>query len=461
MQRGMGVGVRWIAASVAALALAASAACGGDGDEGSSSSRAAAPQDRAGRTLQIMGFGPGDEIANTRAAIATKALAPAKVQNPRGAYEDQKFLAQMTAGKPPDIVYLDRQKVASLAASGALEPLSSCVEEQDVDTSQYLKAALDEVTYRDEIYALPEFSNQRTLIVNDKAATEAGVDPAAIDTTDWDSLREVTRKLTKRSGGKLSRIGFDPKIPEFFPLWAKANGVDLLSEDGLTAHLDDPKGIEALEYTVGLIEDQGGWNRFKAFRDTWDYFGAKNQVASDQIGFWPMESWYYNVLSETSPQAKITARPFTDREGNAITFLTGNGWAIPRGSKNPDLACMWMRTMTAKDTWLEAARTRARADRADGQAFTGLYTANREADREIAETVYEPVSEQYDSAVKLLVDVQEDAFSLPASPAGAEFNQAMTDAINRALTGQQSPAEALKQAQQEAQAAIDKAGAGS
>ena len=178
------------------------------------------------------------------------------------------------------------------------------------------------------------------------------------------------------------------------PLSAKANGVELLSEDGLTARLDDPKAIEALEDTVGLIEDQGGWNRFKAFRDTWDSFGAKNQVASDQIGFWPMESWYYNVLSETSPQAKVTARPFTDRPGNTITFLTGNAWAIPRGSKNPDLPCTWMKAMTATDTWLGAARTRARADRADGHAFTGLYTANREADRQIAETVNKPVSEQ-------------------------------------------------------------------
>ena len=33
----------------------------------------------------------------------------------------------------------------------------------------------------------------------------------------------------------------------------------------------------------------------------------------------------------------------------------------------------------------------------------------------------------------------------------------MTDAINRALTGQQSPAEALERGQREAQAAIDKA----
>jgi multiple sugar transport system substrate-binding protein len=440
-----------------ALLVSALVACSGCGGGGNGEAGEASEESRAGRTLAIMGFGPGDEIANSRAAIATKALAPAKVRNPRGAYDDQKFLATLAAGNPPDVVYLDRQKVGSLAASGALEPLSSCIEEQDVDTSQYLPAALQEVTYDDEIYALPEFSNQRTLIVNDTAAAEAGLDPSQLGTTDWDQLRAVNKRLLKASGGRVTRIGFDPKIPEFFPLWAKANGVDLLSEDGRTANLDDSKAIEALEFTVSLIEDHGGWDEFKAFRDTWDFFGEGNQVAKNQIGFWPMESWYYNVLSETSPDAKITAVAFTDRNGEPLTFLSGNGWAIPKGAKNPDLGCTWMKTMTATETWLEAARTRAQADRAKGQPFTGLYTANREADRQIAETIYEPVSEQFDEAVQLLVDVQEQAFALPASPAGAEFNQAMTDAINRVLVGQQTAAEALKQAQRETQAAIDEA----
>ena len=73
--------------------------------------------------------------------------------------------------------------------------------------------------------------------------------------------------------GKLERIGFDPKVPEFFILWAKANGADLLSADGKHAHVNDPKVIEALTFTKSLIDEQGGWSRFKSFRDTWDFFG--------------------------------------------------------------------------------------------------------------------------------------------------------------------------------------------
>jgi multiple sugar transport system substrate-binding protein len=46
---------------------------------------------------------------------------------------------------------------------------------------------------------------------------------------------------------------------------------------------------------------------------------------------------------------------------------------------------------------------------------------------------------------------------LPANPADAEFKTAWQDAVNRVLNGQQTPQEAMDQAQEEAQAALDAA----
>lgn len=64
---------------------------------------------------------------------------------------------------------------------------------------------------------------------------------------------------------------------------------------------------------------------------------------------------------------------------------------------------------------------------------------------------------KFDDAVQVILSVQDAAFSIPANPAGAEFRQAWTDAVNRVLNGEQSAQEALDQAQQEAQAALDAA----
>src|SRR3954453_2379511 len=92
---------------------------------------------------------------------------------------------------------------------------------------------------------------------------------------------------SERAGQTLTIYGFGPGddiannraaiatkalVAEFFILWGHANGAQLLSPDGRTAHRDDPRAVEALAYTKSLIDEQGGWQRFKSFRDTWDFF---------------------------------------------------------------------------------------------------------------------------------------------------------------------------------------------
>src|SRR3954447_26287977 len=147
------------------------------------------------------------------------------------------------------------------------------------------------------------------------------------------AIATATKKLTVMNGGKLERIGFDPNVPEFFILWAHANGAQLLSSYGKTAHLDDPKAVEARAYTKSLIDEHGGWSKFKTFRDTWDFFGKDNQVAKDQLGAWPMESWYWNVMAQNSPNVHVAAVPFADKQGRPFTFFTGSGWAIRRARR--------------------------------------------------------------------------------------------------------------------------------
>jgi multiple sugar transport system substrate-binding protein len=411
-----------------------------------------------GAELNIYGFGPGDDVANGRAEIAARALGGASVDNPRGAFDDRAFLARLASGDVPDLVYFDRNKVGTYAARNALTPLTNCLRSESIDREQYRAAALNEVTYRGQLYAIPEFTNQITLIVNNAAARQAGVNVGDIQTTNWQKLRAAARKLSRVEGGKVTRIGFDPKIPEFFPLWVKWFGADLLSKDGRRAQLNSPQAVQALEFTYRLIRDQGGWNRFKAFRDTWDFFGAKNQVAENQVGAWPMESWYYNVMADNSPNVDITAKFFTNRKGGPITMFTGSAWAIPRGAKDPALACKWMKAMTAVNTWVAVAKNRFDTRRRQNRAFTGLYTANARADVKIYEDIYQPLGRrQFDTAVRLLVQSSRYAFAMPASPASAQVRQAWLDGINRVLEGKQSPRAALNQAQREAQKAIDDA----
>jgi len=420
-------------------------------DRGASAGTAAATN------LSIMGFGTnGDDVAKTRYALAEKAVGGG-VSAPNGAFDDQQFLAAVAAGDVPDLVYFGRDKVGTYAARGALVPLTSCVKSHKINTKQYRKAALSEVTYKGKLYAIPEFYDVRTVIVNLDVLAKANVKLSQLNTKNWTKLKAAAKKLYVSSGGKVSRIGFDPKLPEFFPLWAKANGADILSKDGLHPKLNSPRAVAALQYAISLINAQGGWDKFKSFRDTWDFFGKKNQVAEDQVGAWPMEQWYYNVLTSTSPNVRIHALPFRARNGQVINYETGSAWAIPKGAKHQAAACTWMKTMTSVSTWMAAARNRAAVRKAQNRPYTGLSTANALADKAIFKQTYTSINKYFDQAVKTVLDVQQHSFNIPASPASAEFQDAWQNAVNSVLTGQASPRSALNKAQKIAAAAIKNA----
>ncbi|MFB9237782.1 extracellular solute-binding protein [Plantactinospora siamensis] len=447
-------GTRRYAALALTVALAGTAAgcggVGGGGDSGGGKSGSGA--------LTTMGFGLSDEIAKTRVDTFKQANPDVKLTITEGSFDEQQFLSAVAGGNPPDLVYLDRKLIGTYAKRGSIQPLTDCVGKQGIDMNQYRPDAKAQVTIDGTVYGIPEFSISRVFYLNETALKSAGISDDQVNLADWNALAQLNTKLAKKSGAKLSRIGVDPKIPEFLPMWVKANGAEMLSADGKTPNLTDPKVVEAVQYGASLIQAQGGWGAFKGFRDTFDLFGAKNPLALDQVGIWPMEDWFLNQIAQNTPKAQFAVKPFVDRQGKPLTMANGQAWAIPKGAKNADAACAFAKTMTATDTWLAAAKARVAARQAKNLPFTGLYTANVNADKRIFDELYKPSGDKrFDDAVATIRSAQENAFTIPASPAGAEFDKAWTDAVNRVLSGQAQPAASLNRAQQEATAALSRA----
>ena len=408
-------------------------------------------------TLDIYGYGPGDDVQENRATYAASQLQGTTIKREAPSFDDQAFLTRLASGDVPDLVRMPRPSLALYAAKGVIQPVSSCVD--SALAKQYRAGAIKAMTWQGKLYGLPEFTNQVTLIVNKSALSAAGVSLAQVQMKSLPKLLATAKKLTKfDSGGTPTRIGFDPKIDSGFgfPLWVKYFGGSIISANGLKAQIDTPQARKALAFTTAVINAEGGWNKFVAYRNTFDFFGKQNPLVKDQLGFWPMESFIYNVFANNSPGQGIAARYFTNRKGGPITFFSGNGWAIPKASKNFQAACDYMKAVTSVQAWLTAGSKRLNARKAAGQAFTGLYTANAVADKKLFEDVYhETGSADYNDVVKYLVNAPKYGFELPPTPAGAQFANAYNAAIQRVLTGQQTIAAALKQAQSEAQKAID------
>lgn len=463
--------------AVALLALTVIVgACGGGGSSqspqspGSSAGGAGSPSAPASQaaleasgTLSVMGFGckEGDDIATNRIAEFQSKYPDVTLNCTEGGLDDQQFLTAVQSGNPPDLIYMDRSKIGTFASQGAIQPVDECISKAAIDMSNFRDAAVAQVTFNDAVYGIPEFFNVAVIVINNKVAKEAGVNVDDIDMSNWEALRAANQKMLKKSGNDITRLGFDPKLPEFLPLWAKINGVDILSEDGKTSNLDDPKVAEALTFARDLIQDHGTAAEFFAAREALspDFFGAGNPIAGNVLGAFPIEQFFLNVMAGNSPDVDITVRPPKTKEGQDLTFATGLTWAIPEGAKNPDAACAMAATMTHEDTWIVASEKRAAARKESGQPYTGTYTGNKRADEKIFNEIIDlSAMPAFDAAVKATIAVSDQAFAIPATGASVAFETAWRDAVNRVLNEGADPAQALKQADEEAQAELDSAG---
>jgi multiple sugar transport system substrate-binding protein len=439
----------------AACLLAACAQGTGDSEETSDASFDS-DADLSG-TVQVMGFGAGDEIATVRLDRAKEQLGDAQVKLIEGDLDIQQFLSSVASGEPPSLVYAERSQIGTFASRGAVVPLTDCIEGEGIDTSVFRESALAEVTFADEVYGIPEFNVVQLTQANADLLEQSGHTIEDVNGSDWNAVLAANKDLMKMQGGDLATIGYDSKLPEFLPLWAKANGADLISEDGRTAQLDDPGVVEALEFAVSVYDAQGGFGEVKALRDSADFFGDGNQFASGTLGAMPMEQWYVNVLNDVSPDAPMAFDTVRDVQGEPLAWASGSAWAIPKGSPDPEAACRMARVMTETDSWMAAAEERAALRKKEGGLFTGILTANEDADEAIREMAPTDGDSAWSQAVAAMYEANDHTFAMPANPAGDEFEQAWQDEVNKVLTGDKEPADALADAQQAAQEALDEA----
>ncbi len=459
-QAGGAVGATALAGGVGALVEA----CGQSGSSPDQSSKVSVPgpSDASG-TLRVWGFNGTDPLnvtAKSRFDAFRARFRNVSVQLTPGGVDRQRFLSAVAAGSPPDLLYVSRPDITSYAARGALLDLGPYVRAARMDTQQYRHTAVREVTVSGRLYGVPELANVVVAYVNNRAVREAGLSPSNVDLSDWEKMADLNRRLTRTAGGQLQRVGYDPRLPELAPLWAAANGGAILSGDGKKAVMDSKQTVEAVRYGVGLRQAIGGQQVYQAFAQAWDTFGARNPIVSDQVGVVLLEQSLLTSLGRVSPDADFTVLPFVaHRNGRQrVTFMSGNGWAIPKGATSPGLAMAMAKFITDPDTWVLSARANV-ATFGPPRVYAGTCTGNRLADERIFKDVYRPSGKQaFDEAVRIVLDIKEHAVTLPGSRAAGDVTDAMTEGVNAALLGRQDTAAAMKAANQRARQALSRAG---
>ncbi|HET8589834.1 MAG TPA: hypothetical protein VFM01_09385 [Nakamurella sp.] len=442
--------------SASGSASASAPASSSEGESSSSSAPPANPLPNTGKPIDIMGWTTGDEVGTSRADYVKQQDSSLDIKVDQNGFDQQKFATAMASGTVPAGVNMDRQLLATYAAKGFLEPLDDCISSNGIDMSQYYPEAVKESTWDGHVYGIPEFYTTRGVYINNNVLKDAGLTADDVDTSDWNAVSELAKKLYKESGGKPSTIGFDPKVPEFLPLWVMADGGNIVDDTGQPT-LNDPKVVEALTWAVSVINEQGGWANFKSFRDTWDFFGADNEFAKNQIGVMPYEQWYANVLAGFGDKVNFSVIPFKAKDGSPLTFESGSAFAIPKGSPNAGGMCQFMKLVTSQDAWAAAGAAREAKVEKDKSVFTGIFSANKPANEAMRAKYVKPSSNPaLDQAIGVFYDSLDYAKMIPPSPAGQQIQQAYQQAVTDALGGK-DPKAALDAAQQTAMTAFQDA----
>jgi sn-glycerol 3-phosphate transport system substrate-binding protein len=354
-----------------------------------------------------------------------------------GNYDDAriKALAALKAGQsaPLSVLFsIDIYELLEQDAILAWDDVATSAEDK-AWLKAFYPALMMNGTYKGKVYGIPYQRSTIVLYWNKDAFKEAGLDPNK-PPANWDEMTKMAAKLVKKdASGNVSRWGV--MVPStgyaywMFQAFARQNGQDLMNKEGNRTNYAHPDVIGALDYWVSL--------------------GKKHKVMPEGTVEWG-----------TLRQA------FTEGKTAMMWHTTGNLTAVRDTAKFPFGVAMLPASKqrgspTGGGNFYLFKKTTPE-ERKAALAFVKWMTApERAADWSIATgyvatrpDAYEtPKLKAYAASFAPAV-VARDQFKF-ATPELSTFQtgrvrKVLDDAIQASLTGQKTPAAALKAAQQEA-----------
>ncbi|KOX22218.1 extracellular solute-binding protein [Nocardiopsis sp. NRRL B-16309] len=405
------------AISTAAVCAAAAAGCSAS-DDGA---------DAAADTYTWWDPYPQHEESSDWAARVDACADEAGVAIERTAYDttaltNQALLAAQENASP-DVILLDNPAVSTLADTGML----TTMDEFGLDTSEFDENLLAAGVVDGSAYGVPIGANTLGLYYNEEILGDAGVDPASI--TDWASLTEALEEVTGagHEGITFSGIGTEEGSFQFLP-WFWGSGADL-------GALDSPESVEALELWTGWLEEGHAPNSVitNSQNTVWEEF-LTGEFAFAENGTWQVDS-------AAGADFPVGVVPLPGRDGGVAPTPTGGEFIVAPVQGDDaryEVTAQIVECMTTPEGLVETATTFA------------YYVPPTAAGQEAL------LEENAD--LEPWVDAVRNAKGRTSDDLGTDYpliSEALWGAVQNSLSGAMGPEEALEQAQDEAETAIN------
>lgn len=352
-----------------------------------------------------------------------------------GNYADTmtKAMTALRGGEPPEMSVLLSSDLHTLIDEDAIVPVSEIEGADEEWLNSFYPGFMANSQTDGTIWSVPFQRSTIVLYYNKDMFAEAGLDPETPPST-WEEMREAAAALTEKdSSGNVTRWGIE--IPSTgYPYWmlqalAIQNGQEIFNDAGNEVYFDDPETVEALEYWVSLAEDEvmpSGTIEWGTLRT--DFLEGKTAM------MWHTTGNLTAVKNEADFEFGVAMLPGNTQPGSP----TGGGNFYVFKSASPEqrqAAVTFMKWMTTPE-------------RAAEWSMKSGYVAVSPAAYETPEM--EAYVEEFPQAV-VARDQLEHAVAELAVHENGRIYKILNDAVQAALTGASTPAEALESAQGQAE----------
>ncbi|MFE9445150.1 extracellular solute-binding protein [Streptomyces sp. NPDC006602] len=325
-----------------------------------------------------------------------------------------KVLQQASSRTLPDLLMLDNPDLQQIAQTGALTPL----DQYGVDSGGVTKGILSAGSYQGKVYGLAPAVSTIALIYNKDMLAEAGV---TVPRT-WDELKAAAAKLTRpgRYGMAVDANATFEGTWQFLPfLWS--NGGD-------EKQLDTPQAAQALQLWVDLVKS-GSMSKSVL---NWTQADVHDQFVAGKAAMMVNGPWRISDLNkDKNLHWGVASIPVRQEGQTLVTPLGGEVWTVPRTA--------------SKDRQKKAAQVLACLNDSTNMLAVAKQYFTVPSRSEVASRYVEQVPSMAAFAKSV------GRARARTAELGVKWPEAATGiytAIQAALTGEQTPEEALEHAQQ-------------
>lgn len=353
-----------------------------------------------------------------------------------GSYQESiaKALTAVKSGEPPVMSILLSTDMFTLIDEDAIVPFDSLIKTADDKAwfKSFYPGFMENSQTGGKTWGIPFQRSTIVMFYNKEMFKAAGLDPAQPPQT-WQQMVQYAQKLTKRdASGNVTQWGV--QIPSSgFPYWlfqalAIENGVNLMNSAGTQTYYDKPQVIAALQYWVDLVK------KYKVHPEGIVEWGTtpKDFFERKVAMMWTTTGNLTNVKANAKFDFGVAMLPSNKQRGSPTGG--GNFYIFKKSTPAQQEAAFkfikWATTPERAAQWgIDTGYVAVRADAWDTPAMKKYVAGFPDA------------------------AVARDQLPFAKAELSTHDNQrvtkALNDALQAALTGKETPAKALHEAQRE------------